>query len=100
MWYQKFYSSNICVGIWIFEIQTKSFVYYKGHFFVITLYVDNMLFYSNNKDVSRDLKSQHSKNIGMKHLGAIEYIVGMEINRDRLNLKIWLRKSNYVNSIL
>jgi hypothetical protein len=35
-------------------------VYYKhdsGHFLVITLYIDDMLFFGNSKDVISDLKS-------------------------------------------
>ena len=36
----------------------------------------------------------------MKDLGAARYILGMEINRDRSNRKLWLSQSKYVKSVL
>jgi hypothetical protein len=68
-------------------------VYYKhdgGHFLIITLHVDDMLFFGNNKDAVHDLKSQLSTQFDMRDLGAIKYILGLEIRRDRANIKLWL----------
>jgi hypothetical protein len=80
-------------------------VYYKQdgvHFLVITLYVDDMLFFGNSKDVICDLKFQLSTQFDMKDLGVAKYILGMEIRRDRerANKNIWLSQSKYVNSVL
>lgn len=36
----------------------------------------------------------------MKDLGAAKHILGMEIRRDRVNRKLWLGQSKYVNSVL
>ena len=36
----------------------------------------------------------------MKDLGVERYILGMEINRDRSNKKLWLSQSKYVKSVL
>jgi hypothetical protein len=77
-------------------------VYYKhdgGHFLVITLYVDDMLFLGNNKDVIHDLKSQLSAQFYIKDLRDAKYILGMEIRRDKENIKFWLRQSKYVNYV-
>jgi hypothetical protein len=52
--------------------KSNQFVYYKhdgGHFHVITLYVDYMLCFGNNKDVIFDLKSQLLAQFDMKDLG-------------------------------
>jgi hypothetical protein len=36
----------------------------------------------------------------MKYLGAANFILGMEIKRDRANMKLWLNKRKYVETIL
>ena len=36
----------------------------------------------------------------MKDLGAERYILGMEIGRDRSDIKLWLSQSKYVKSVL
>jgi hypothetical protein len=88
MWYQKF--DSFVLGLGFLRSKSDHCVYYKhdgGHFLVITLYVDDMLFFGNSKDVICDLKSQLSTQFDMKDLGATKYILGMEIKRDRENIK-------------
>lgn len=78
-------------------------VYYKQdgrHFLFITLYVYDMLFLGNNKDVISDLKSQVSTQFFTKDFGDAKYILGIEIRRDRTNWKLWLGQSKYVKSVL
>jgi hypothetical protein len=68
-------------------------MYYKhdsGYFLVITLYVDDMLFFGDSKDVIDDLKPQLPAQFHTKDLGVAKYILGMEIMRDRVNIKLWL----------
>jgi hypothetical protein len=36
----------------------------------------------------------------MKDLGATNFIFGMEIKRDRENMKLWLNQRKYVESVL
>lgn len=48
------------MGLGIAKYKSDNYVYYKhdgGHFFVITLYVKDMLFFSNSKTVLYDLMS-------------------------------------------
>jgi ATP-binding cassette subfamily B (MDR/TAP) protein 1 len=71
-----------------------------GHFLIITLYVEDMLLFGKSNDVIRDFKSHLSKQFDMKELGFAKYILGMEINRDRENIKLCLTESKYVNSVL
>ena len=76
-------------------MQSKSdhCVYFKSDvdgFLVIALYVDDMLFIGKGKGLIAALKSQLSKKFEMKDLGAVRYILGMEIIRDRKNRKLWL----------
>lgn len=49
-----------------------------------------MLFIGNDNGMVVDLKSQLSSSFEMKDLGVARYILGIEINRDRENRKIWL----------
>jgi len=58
-----------------------------GHAF-ITLYVDDMLFFGNTKDMIHDLMSQLSKECNMKDLEATKYILEMDIRRDRKNINL------------
>ena len=58
MWYQKF--DSFVLGLGFLRSKLDHYVYYKqdwGHFLVITLYVDDMLFLGNSQDVIHDLKS-------------------------------------------
>jgi ABC-type methionine transport system ATPase subunit len=59
-----------------------------------------MLLVGNNMDVIKEVKSQLSSKFDMKDLGAANFIMGMEIKRDRANKKLWLNKRKYVEMIL
>jgi len=59
-----------------------------------------MLLIGNNKDVIKEVKSQLSSKFDMKDLGAANFILGMEIRRDRANKMISLNQRKYVEMIL
>lgn len=59
-----------------------------------------MLFIGKDKGMIKELKGQLSSIFDMKDLGAAKYILGMEINKDRVNRKLWLSQKKYVNTIL
>jgi hypothetical protein len=59
-----------------------------------------MLLVGNNMDVIKEVKSQLSSKFDMKDLGAANFILGMEIKRDRANRKLWLNQRKYVETIL
>eukprot|EP00253_Pinus_taeda_P017380 PITA_17380 len=59
-----------------------------------------MLLVGNDKEIIQDLKTQLSSKFDMKDLGAENYILGMEIKRDRAQRKLWLNQRNYVETIL
>jgi hypothetical protein len=53
------------------------------------LYVVDMLLVGNNRDVIQGgVKSQLSSKFEMQDLGAANFILGMEIKRDRANMKL------------
>lgn len=67
---------------------------------IIAVYVDDMLIFSNDKEMKADLKSSLLKNFKMKDLGVATSCVGLRISRDRSAGKIWLDQEPYINEIL
>ncbi|KAH9678884.1 Integrase catalytic domain-containing protein [Citrus sinensis] len=78
--------------------------YYKrfedNDFIILLLYVDDMLVAGSNKDRVQELKAQLAREFEMKDLGPANKILGMQIHRDRNNMKIWLSQKNYLKKIL
>jgi hypothetical protein len=78
-------------------------VYFKligDHLIYLVLYVDDMLLIGNNKEIIQDVKTQLSSKFDMKDLGNANFILGMEIKRDRKKRKLWLNQRKYVKTIL
>jgi len=67
---------------------------FSGDSFVyLLLYVDDMLIACKDKSLISKLKSQLSREFEMKDLGAAKKILGMEIQRDRKEGKLYLSQS-------
>jgi hypothetical protein len=78
-------------------------VYYKlfgDHLIYLLLYVDDMVLIGNNKEIIHDVKNQLSSKFDMKDLDAANFILGMEIKRDRKKRKLWLNQRKYVETML
>jgi hypothetical protein len=89
MWYQKF--DTYILGLGFVRSRADHCVYSKqvgNHFIYVVLYVDDMLLIGNNMDVIKEVKSQLSSKFDMKDLGAANFILGMDIKRDRANMKL------------
>ena len=71
-----------------------------NHFIYVVLYVDDRFLVGNNMDVITKVKSQLSSKFDMKDLSATNFILGMEIKRDRANKKLWLNQRKYIETIL
>eukprot|EP00253_Pinus_taeda_P034114 PITA_34114 len=54
----------------------------------------------NEKEIIQDLKTQLSSKFDMKIFGVANYILGMEIKKDRKKRKLWLNQGKYVERIL
>ena len=84
MWYQKF--DTFIQGLGFTRSKSYHCVYFKligDRVIYLVLYVDDMLLVGNDKEIIQDLKTQFSSKFDMKDLGATNYILGMEIKRDR-----------------
>ena len=84
MWYQKF--DTFIQGLGFTRRKADHCVYFKligDRVIYLVLYVDDMLLVGNDKEIIQYLKTQLSSKFDMKDLGAENYILGMEIKRDR-----------------
>ena len=91
MWYQKF--DTYIQGLGFTRSKEDHCVYFKligDRVIYLALYVDDMLLIGNDKEIIQDLKTQLLSKFDMKDLGAANYILGMEIKRDRAKRKLWL----------
>src|ERR1700733_8950350 len=101
MWYQKFHT--FIWGLGFTRRKVDHCVYFKligDRVIYLVLYVDDMLLVGNDKEIIQDLKTQFSSKFDMKDIGAANYILGMEIKRDRAKRKLWLNQRKYVETIL
>jgi hypothetical protein len=54
----------------------------------LVLYVDDILLIGNNKEIIQNVKTQLFSKFDMKDLGVANFILGMEIKRDRENMEL------------
>jgi len=77
------------------------YVYNKdGVFIVIVLYVDDLVIAGNNKAAINDFKTAISKRFKMKDLGALKWILGMEIKHDMVQKKLEISQTAYIDKVL
>eukprot|EP00253_Pinus_taeda_P036082 PITA_36082 len=84
MWYQKF--DTFIRGLGFTKSQADHCVYFKligDRVIYLVLYVDDMLLVGNDEEIIQDFKTQLSSKFDMEDLGAANYILGMEIKRER-----------------
>jgi hypothetical protein len=101
MWYQNF--DTYMLGLGFTRSKDDHCVYFKligDHLIYLVLYVDDLLLIGNNKGIIQKVKTQLSSKFDMKDLGASNFILGMEIKRERKKRKLWLNHRKYVETIL
>ena len=67
---------------------------------MIALYVDDLLIATKKKTQSTWIKSMLNDRFKMKDLGEAKVCLGLEINRDREQRKLWLTQQSYMEKIL
>jgi hypothetical protein len=88
-WYQNF--DTYMFGLGFTKIKEDHCVYFKligDHLIYLVLYVDDMMLMGNNKEIIHDVKTHFSSKFDMKDLGASNFVLGMEIKRDRKKRKL------------
>jgi hypothetical protein len=90
MWYQKL---DKCIhGLGFVRSKVDHCMYYKqvdDHFIRVVLYIDDMLLVGNNMEAIKEVKLQLSSKFNMKDLDATNFILGIEIKRNRADRKLW-----------
>jgi hypothetical protein len=80
------------------------FVYFEslenGTFIFLVLYVDDMIFAIQSMLNNRRLKAQLANMFQITDLGATKQILGMGVQRDGENGKLWLSQQKYMEKIL
>lgn len=87
-----------------FHCESDLCVYYKrlrnGEFFILLLYVDDMLVVGTSMRIVNELKHLLALHFSMKDLGAANKILGMNIIRDRNKRELKLSQENYIYKVL
>ena len=100
-WYLKFHDVVTSLG---FEENTvDSCIYLKisgRKFIFLILYVDDVLLASNDLGLLMDLKRMLSQNFDMNDLGEANFVLGIEIHRDRDHNFLGLSQKAYVDRVL
>jgi hypothetical protein len=79
-------------------------VYFKnlgnGSFIYLLFYVDNMLIAAKDMSEINRLKEELHGEFEMKDLGAAKKILGIEIQRDRTLVKLYLSQKSFIEKVL
>ena len=67
---------------------------------IISLYVDDLLLFSNDMPALADFKKQLARHFSMTDLGEAKFVLGIEIIRDRSQRTIALSQSAYARDVL
>jgi hypothetical protein len=58
-----------------------------------------MLLIGNSMDAIKEVKKQLSSKFDMKNLGATNFILGMDIKRDRATRNLWFNQTKYIEIV-
>jgi hypothetical protein len=79
--------------------QSDNCLYVMDGFYIL-LYVDDILLFSNDKVRMEQVKADLRHNFAMHDLGALEFIVGIRVRRDREKRLLYLDQAAYCERIL
>jgi Reverse transcriptase (RNA-dependent DNA polymerase) len=100
-WYFKFHQVIISFG---FEPNlVDECIYHKfsgSKFIFLVLYVDDILFASNDKNMMHETKKFLFKYFDMKDLGEASYVLGLKIHRDRNKGILGFSQQTYIDKVL
>ena len=72
----------------------------KVDFVIIAIYVDDMLFFSNNVDMLEREKSAIGKRFHIEDLGELHYVLGMSVKRNRRLRTLSISQKTYLQGVL
>ena len=100
-WYKKIDSALSELGLRPTTSDSCVYVLHEASTIVyILLYVDDLLVISNDLRRLKSIKAELSKRFEMKDLGEAQFILGIQIQRDRAQRRISLSQCEYVRTVL
>ncbi|KAJ9696926.1 hypothetical protein PVL29_008922 [Vitis rotundifolia] len=101
LWYLKFDSIITQNGFKDNTVDRCIYLRVSGSSYIfLVLYVDDILFASNDSDLLFETKHMLSTHFDMKDLGEASYVLGIKILRDRANGVLKLSQRTYIEKIL
>ena len=100
-WYIKF--NNTITSFGLKENIVDQFIYLKvsgSKFIFLILYVDDILLASSDLGLLGETKEYLSKNFHMVDMGEANYVIGIEIFRDRSRGVLGLSQKGYIDRVL
>jgi hypothetical protein len=67
---------------------------------IIAIYVDDLLILAKSKSNTEKIKQQIGNRFKAKDLGAVKFLLGLQVTRDRMNRKMWIKQENFIANIL
>jgi len=100
-WYIRFHQAIISFDFKMIDEDHCVYVKRsKDKFVILSLYVDDILLASNNKEYVQIIKEWLSSNFDMKDMGEAAYILGVKIERDRSKKMLALSQEHYIKKVL
>jgi hypothetical protein len=100
-WYQKIHQVLIDLGFHSLHADTCVYVLHQSStIMLLALYVDDLLLLSNSMDRLNTLKHDLSSRFSMTDLGEAQYILGIQIQRDRTARTLSISQREYISKLL
>ncbi|KAI5338097.1 hypothetical protein L3X38_017368 [Prunus dulcis] len=100
-WYLKFDEVVKSQGFIDNPLDECIYMKFNGRNFIfMMLYVDDILLATSNLSMLHDTKRMLSNHFDMSHLGEANYVLGIEISRDRERKMIGLCQKAYIEKVL
>jgi hypothetical protein len=100
-WYHKIHHTLPELGFTALHADTCVYILRQSSvLIIIALYVDDLLLFSNSLERLETLKRDLSSRFSMKDLGEAQYILGLQIERDRTARTLSISQREYVRKML
>jgi transposase InsO family protein len=100
-WYEKIDEAFQCLGFTPLKSDPCIYALNRGSVVVfIALYVDDLLLISNSVSALTKLKADLTRLFSMKDLGDAEYVLGIQIERNRTSRTLSISQGEYIRNVL
>lgn len=102
LWYQLLENGLVEMGLRQSSFDSCAYIKINQNkdLVIVTIYVDDLLIFSNSETLKNWVKEQLKKRFEMKDLGMASYCLGIKIERNREKGSISLNQTQYVENML